>query len=179
MSTRPPLFELVLFVCLWCAPGALAGQDAPAARKTPIYLTAGLGPASAGIGGQVALSVHASFGELTLRTAGVTELDLFGPGDNNASDVALLYGVRRIDGRRWVSVAAGPSVSWTTRHECVDTSPGFFCGEWAVADRTFRPGLAVQAVAGWRATSISVLLDANAARSFAALTVNVHLGRLR
>jgi hypothetical protein len=164
---------------------AVAGQDAEtadrASRGTPIYLTAGVGTGTKAIAGQLGISVAMPVGQVTARWSGVSDLDALGPS-SSASDVALLFGLRRVQGTIWYGVAGGPGLVWVAQEaECLSYSgswPLYTCTRYAV-ERERAPGFAFQSVVGWRFVSLSALGNVNRLESFAAVTANLHVGRTR
>lgn len=152
--------------------------DQPSPGK-PIYFTVGLGTGTMALAAQLGISATAPIGEFTARLAGVTEFNILGPSDN-ANDVALLYGLRRIEGTRWYGISGGLGFAWVAREECVGQSSFFLgCDRYEVVERQRTPGLAFQGAVGWRHISLTALGDFNSVRTFAALTLNLHVGKVR
>jgi hypothetical protein len=165
--------------------GTAAGQavnispaDQPSPPR-PIYVTVGLGAGTLDLAAHVGVSVRTSDGEFTARLAALTDLTIFGPSVN-ANDVALLYSWRRIRGTRWAGIGGGLGVAWVAREECVRRTTGLFsCARYEVVERQWAPGFAFHGAVGWRGVSVSALGDVNAERSFAAVTLNLHIGKVR
>ncbi len=180
--SRPRITWTVLAVLAAAATGAqdLSAQWRDPSSETLIYATFGAGAGNLGLAGHAGLSVRVGFGEFSLRTAGMRSADLLRSGGPNAHDLALLYGVRLTDGEGWFSAGVGPAKAWTTSLQCADASGGdMLCSTRVVTGRVVRPGVAFQAMRGWRGISLGFLGDVNAARSFVAATFNVHLGKVR
>lgn len=187
-ARRPPSIAtgirwLLLIATCAGVPRMLRAQDANDLRHVQIDLTGGLGVGSRAIAGQASLSVHVPFGEFTLRTAGVSDFAIFGPTDD-ASDVALLYGLRSVSPHGWVSFGIGPAVVHANTHgRCIGSVNWFGCTEY-VWYRPRHTGLALQGTAGWAplvslGLGVTVAGDVNAGDSFFAVTLNLHLGILR
>lgn len=184
-ARRAPLIAALHLLMLAVAgiPSQLVGQISHGWSETMVYATVGFGTGSMAVAGQAALSVHAPVGEFTLRLAGVGELNILGPS-NDASDVALLYGIRRVAGTTWVSLGAGPAIARATLYgSCLQLTGWLGCGSYQVDTRS-AVGLGFDASVGWAATrgfglGITVLGDANGAHSFLAVTLNMQLGKVR
>jgi hypothetical protein len=166
---------------------AAAGQDSEvltedrSLRPTPIYVTVGLGTGTKALAGQLGVSVEVPVGQITVRSSGVSSFNTLGR-NSSASDVALLYGLRRVNGHTWYSVSGGPSVAWfASDQECQSYSgswPLYICSRYDV-ERKRAAGVALHSAAGWRFVSVSALGDLNRVQSFAAITANVHIGNMR
>lgn len=170
-------------------PAPLAAQEAkPSSSGVPIYFTIGVGSwpiPFMPLAGQLGLTVSPPVGELTLRSFGIINSNMRGLS-NNFSDIALLYGRRRVQGTVWHSAGVGPAVAWTGLEECTSFSGGgtgyisiSFCDRYEVVDRHWRAGLALQSTLGWRRISVSLLGNANRVQPFVGATLNLHLGRMR
>ena len=169
---------LVLALVLAGVAGRLEGQEAPARPRPLMFATLGLGGGSLGFAAQLGISAHMPFGELTLRYAEVSEFNVFGPSDS-VNDVALLYGYRRVKGRRWFSTTMGPALAGRKVHQCVPLPDDPYSCESYAATTQRRAGIGFQGTAGWRHVSVSALGNVNTLSSFVGATLNVHLGRVR
>jgi hypothetical protein len=164
-----------------------AGQDGSAltgnrsSAGTPIYFTVGLGTGTKAIAGQLGASLTVPAGQITARWSGVSDFNLLGR-NSSANDVALLYGLRRINGATWYGIAGGPSLAWFAEDgEClsyIGLWPIVTCSQYVV-ERQRTQGLALQGAIGWRFVSVSALGDVNRVQSFAAITANLHIGKMR
>ena len=153
----------------------------PESDDTGVFVSLGGGVGTHDMAGQLSLSVAFGRHHLVVRTAGTVEFAIFAPG-RSTDDVALLYGRRHGAGKSWVRLAGGPSVV-TVR----DPGAGYDC-YWFACSYDIREestlGLALQADAVWAPVSglglgITASGNLNPKDPFAALTLGVHLGKVR
>ncbi len=171
--------SLLAMVIALATAGPLSAQQRGTSPEMLAYATFGAGVGNLGFAGQAGFAVRVPrVGEFTVRTAGVRPFDIFGTGEPNGNDVALLYGVRHTDDKNWVSAGIGPAMAWTTARRCNDARGGLLCSSWEVTGRDTHPGVGVQALIGWRGISLGLLGDVNAARSFGAATFDIHIGKV-
>jgi hypothetical protein len=154
----------------------------PAASRTRVFVSSGLGGGTPDFGGFANLTVSGEPGDLILRVAESGELNFFSPGES-LLEVALLYGRRASGSRGWTRVAAGIGY---VRH----STPGdgrdcafFFCSSYEI-HRKSAPGLAIQMDAVWAPSpafglGVTAGANLNAQRTSGSLALGVHLGRVR
>lgn len=160
------------------AVGALPaeGQD-----RTRVDLSVGSGAGTGALAAQLSLAAGRRKWDVIVRFAGTTDFNLFGP---NASqeDFAVLYGRRLDNPRSWYRVAAGAGQVLALRSGDAEECFFIFCSYERLSEKTL--GLAVQADAVWAPLSafgvgLGAFGNLNSAASFAGLTLNLHLGRIR
>lgn len=167
---------------LCTAPAGLHAQETATPRPPSLYLTVGAGVSDRDLLAQLGLSVDPRAGEFTLRLAGASEFTLWGSGDE-VNDVALLYGIRRRNGKTWTSIGGGPAIGWRSGSECVE-GKGFFGCERYETNRQSSIGLGFAASIGRSFSSAfglsaSLVGHVDSRNSFVGLAGNVNLGQLR
>lgn len=180
MKRRTPTLVLIAFA----VPLPVLGQEGN--EPTRLFLSAGAGMGSHGTL-QGSLSISDRTGEYILRGAMGFDLafgGLFGSGGDDfaiegftkeLSELALLYGRRARWDRGWARVALG--VGWTTIADPDPVGPG-------EEPATSAFGVAGLAGVAWPLSrsfglGLTGLGNLNDLRSFAALTLSLHVGRVR
>lgn len=160
------------------AVGALPSE---AQDRTRVDLSVGAGVGTPALAGQLSLAAGKRNWDVIVRFAGTTDFNLFGPSASQ-EDSAVLYGRRRDNARSWYRVAAGVGQVLAVRSGDAEDCFFIFCSYERLSEKTL--GLAVQADAVWAPLSalglgVGAFGNLNSAASFAGLTINLHLGRIR
>lgn len=160
------ILSSMILLTLTGIPSEVRSQDVEIVQDPKLkalYVTAGIGPSTLFIAGHIGLTIDIPTGEFTLRYADLEEF-CFGDRCRGVSDISLLYGLRRTKGWIWYDLAGGIGRVWSTEID--------WKGESGM-------GFAFQSTFGWRGIGISGLGNINGVRSIAAVTLNLHIGKLR
>lgn len=161
---------------------AQAGPGSAPERGARYSLNGGVGVGTEGLGLQIGASRHHPKGDLIVRLAGTTNVDIFGPS-TSYSDLAILYGRMEREPGAWGRIAAGPAVVWgNSEGRCMESGT-FFCSK-RDQDRETSIGLAVLLDAVWTPFSfagvgLGVFGNLNSLGAFAGATLSLHIGQVR
>lgn len=170
----------VAFVAAWIA----LGHAATARCGDLVFVNGGLGAGGPGIAGTLSLNVVRGETAYGLRTAGVSEFEIFGPSPSeSATDFALLIG-RASRSRHGLSYAmAGLGVVHSIRRGRMTQPAIWFVGPQHERIQRTTLGLPFEAGAilhaGVIGLGVSLFGDFNPAQSFLGVALNVQLGKMR
>ena len=180
---------LLLFLAAGAAAQAPTAEPALEGPQTPtearafsdgVVLTAGVGPATRGFGGQISVWGSKGLHSVGLRSASSFDLNIFGPSSSE-TDIALLYGRRSGSGSTWGRIAAGPAFVESIQDGEATDCAFFICSYENVVERTV--GLALQVDGVWAFSEpvglgASLFGNLNPSSSFFGLAVSLHLGKV-
>ena len=151
------------------APGRVRAQDTAGAREPAFWLQAGLGASTENLGGLVAASVAKGPHLLSARASFVA--DNFDGGDDEAFDVAILYG-RPLRSAGAFRPAAAAGIGYIKCEGCDDGLNAAGVGLALSVDAALWP-------AGFAGIGIHAFGNVNSIASLAGVALTVQFGRRR
>ena len=179
------LGTFILSVTLASPEANAQAASAPTSSVIRVSAMGGLGwppaPVEHNLASHLGLSINRGAHDLTLRLAETIHFEILGPDIEGSGETALLYGVRSRASRSWIRASAGIGRVRLGR----DCDQILLCALYGYPRETSRHwGFAWQADAVWALAAsfglgAALLGNVNARKSFAAVTVAVHVGQLR
>jgi hypothetical protein len=161
----------------------IVAQAAPqvTSPSTLVSLAGGLAFGSPDVGGYGSLSVSHRAGDVIVRYAETSDIAIFGLSES-VRDISLLYGRRTRWERGWARAAGGLGYVRHLGEEVEEVCSPTLCSDEQVPRSGF--GFAAQLDAVWApgrnvGVGVGAVGNLNGQKALAAVTLSIHLGRMR